>query len=162
MLTKIKDLLNTVKNFLPGKSNKSPSMKEVIYLAYTYTILISLFVAGWIWNWYHNKVADLPIMLQLIVAVFAPASLAFFTFIGRSLVDLNKNGIPDSFEGNDDSDTTNLLGRRISKETINDVRQNVNQNQRTAGQGNQQMPVNPNRTEPIQRPNQSRDPELQE
>ena len=142
MLTKIKDLLNTVKNFLPGKSNASPSMKEIIYLAYTYTVLISLFVAGWIWNWYHNKVADLPIMLQLIVAVFAPASLAFFTFIGRSLVDLNKNGIPDSFEGNDDSDTTNLLGRRISKETINDVKQSDNQSGSTDRRTDRKMPVN--------------------
>lgn len=162
MLQKIKDLLVAAKNFLPGKTNKSPSMKEIIYLAYTYTALISLFVAGWLWNWHHNKVADLPIMLQLITALFAPASLAFFTFIGRSLVDKNKNGIPDSFENDESDNTNNLLGRRISKETITNVRQNDNQNQCITGQSNQPLPVNPNRAGQIQRQDQSRDPELQE
>lgn len=61
-------------------------------------LLISLFIAGWSWQWYASAKIDLPILIQMVNTLTSASAIAAIGFFGRALIDEDEDGIPDEFQ----------------------------------------------------------------
>lgn len=59
---------------------------------------ILLYLAGWICLWGIEKKIDLPALNQLLQTLTGASFIAAIGFIGKGLIDDDKNGIPDEWE----------------------------------------------------------------
>ena len=64
---------------------------------------IMLFIGGWAFVWYRTAEPPLPVMIQFIAAITSVSFVAAIGFFGRALIDGDDNGIPDTFEKEDDN-----------------------------------------------------------
>lgn len=84
-----------------------PSMRMILFICMVYCALLSLFVYGWCWQWRYQDTLDLPMLLNGIKEMSAPAVLAALQFFINSLNDSNGNGIPDTLEGRENENEKN-------------------------------------------------------
>lgn len=61
---------------------------------------ILLFIAAWSWDWYTTGKPNLPVMIQMVVAMTSMSFIAAVGFFGKAMVDKDGDGIPDPFEDN--------------------------------------------------------------
>lgn len=61
---------------------------------------ILLFIVAWSWDWYTTGKPNLPVMIQMVVAMTSMSFIAAVGFFGKAMVDKDGDGIPDSFEDN--------------------------------------------------------------
>ena len=59
---------------------------------------VLLYVAGWIWLWAIQKKVELPALNQLLQTLTGASFIAAIGFIGKGLIDEDRNGIPDQWE----------------------------------------------------------------
>ena len=82
------------KNIIYGRA----SMQMIVFICIVYCLLLGLFVYGWCWQWKYRGILDLPMLLNAIKEMSAPAVLAALQYFIGSLKDANNNGIPDNME----------------------------------------------------------------
>ena len=86
--------LPMLRTFVVGKA----SMRMIVFICLVYCALLSLFVYGWCWQWQHQGILDLAMLLNGIKEMSAPAVLAALQFFISSLHDSNNDGIPDTLQ----------------------------------------------------------------
>ena len=59
---------------------------------------VCLYLAGWVWLWAFQGKVDLPAMNMLIQTLTGASFIAAIGFIGKGLIDEDRNGIPDQWE----------------------------------------------------------------
>lgn len=98
MKDKILQVINTLTSKLPElKGNKYTSL--VIYGFLTITvILFLLFLVGWIYNTYHNSMADLRILVDVMNVFCDPGFAALLLVVLKLGVDTNNNNVADILE----------------------------------------------------------------
>lgn len=88
---------NLVTKLLQIKGNKYTSL--VIYGFLTITvILFLLFLVGWIYNTYHNSMADLRILVDVMNVFCDPGFAALLLIVLKLGVDTNNNNVADILE----------------------------------------------------------------
>lgn len=65
---------------------------------WAYAVLWLLYIAGWLWNFWWLRQADLAALISLGQLMVSPAAAAAFITILRSKTDADHDGIPDSAE----------------------------------------------------------------
>ena len=70
------------------------------YLSYALLLLFCclLYVSGWIFEWVADGRPNLPEMRMFLSSITGIAAVAAVTFVAKSVIDMNGNGIPDDFE----------------------------------------------------------------
>lgn len=71
---------------------------------------VVLYLAGWVWVWAFQRRVDLPALNMLLQTLTGASFIAAIGFIGKGLIDEDRNGIPDEWqkevkEENEKSDT---------------------------------------------------------
>mgnify|MGYP003429442257 CR=1 FL=1 len=59
---------------------------------------VVLYLAGWIWLWAAFRRVDLPALNALLQTLTGASFIAAVGFIGKGLIDEDRNGIPDQWE----------------------------------------------------------------
>jgi len=59
---------------------------------------VCLYLAGWVWLWAFQGKVDLPALNMLLQTLTGASFVAAVGFIGKSLIDDDRNGIPDQWE----------------------------------------------------------------
>ena len=59
---------------------------------------VVLYLAGWIWLWAFQSRVDLPALNMLLQTLTGASFIAAIGFIGKGLIDEDRNGIPDEWE----------------------------------------------------------------
>lgn len=98
MKDKLIQIINNLVTKLPQiKGNKYTSL--VIYGFLTITvILFLLFLVGWIYNTYHNSMADLRILVDVMNVFCDPGFAALLLIVLKLGVDTNNNNVADILE----------------------------------------------------------------
>lgn len=106
MLNQIKGALLSVLN--KGKATVTNTEKPIKYIviAYFFIVLLLLFTyyAAWVYLFMEDK-TTLSDLLAIIQETISATMIGFITFIAGCFVDLNKNGVPDTFES-EEGDTS--------------------------------------------------------
>ena len=66
---------------------------------------IFLYWAGWIWLWAALGRVDLPALNMLLQTLTGASFIAAIGFIGKGLIDEDRNGIPDEWENKKKKET---------------------------------------------------------
>ena len=70
---------------------------------------VLLYVAGWILLWAIQKKVELPALNQLIQTLTGASFIAAIGFIGKGLIDEDRNGIPDEWQNKEEkNDKTDI------------------------------------------------------
>ena len=98
MKDKLIQIINNLVTKLPQiKGNKYTSL--VIYGFLTITvILFLLFLVGWVYNTYHNSMADLRILVDVMSVFCDPGFAALLLIVLKLGVDTNNNNVADILE----------------------------------------------------------------
>ena len=59
---------------------------------------VVLYLAGWVWVWAFQRRVDLPALNMLLQTLTGASFIAAIGFIGKGLIDEDRNGIPDEWE----------------------------------------------------------------
>ena len=59
---------------------------------------IFLYLAAWMWLWWVKNHVDLPALNALLQTLTGASFIAAIGFIGKGLIDEDRNGIPDQWE----------------------------------------------------------------
>ena len=59
---------------------------------------VCLYLAGWVWVWAFQRRVDLPALNMLLQTLTGASFIAAIGFIGKGLIDEDRNGIPDQWE----------------------------------------------------------------
>ena len=97
-------LLDKITGYMNKLSIHANNLKRPIlwivctYLTFISFVIITLFVS-WFVDWNYHGGPNIPIGLQFLDRLIGPGLLAVLTFLCGCLVDIDKDGIPDKFEG---------------------------------------------------------------
>ena len=69
---------------------------------------IILYLSGWVWLWAFQGKVDLPAMIMLLQTLTGASFIAAIGFIGKGLIDEDRNGIPDEWQKEDKNDRTDV------------------------------------------------------
>lgn len=97
-MNKISDWIKAACGKLPSLCGTSESMVVVWLFWSAWVSLFLLFVASYCGNWYESGKADLPALTAFLQTNIGPAAIAAIGFLGKALIDKDKDGIPDEFE----------------------------------------------------------------
>lgn len=59
---------------------------------------VVLYLAGWVWVWAFQSRVDLPALNMLLQTLTGASFIAAIGFIGKGLIDEDRNGIPDEWQ----------------------------------------------------------------
>ena len=65
---------------------------------------IFLYLAAWMWLWWVKNHVDLPALNMLIQTLTGASFIAAIGFIGKGLIDEDRNGIPDEWQKEEKKD----------------------------------------------------------
>lgn len=68
------------------------------YVMWAYAAVWMLYIAGWLFNFWRLRQADLPALISLGQLMVSPAAAAAFIVFLRSKTDADHDGVPDSAE----------------------------------------------------------------
>lgn len=63
---------------------------------------VVLYLAGWVWVWAFQRRVDLPALNMLLQTLTGASFIAAVGFIGKSLIDDDRNGIPDEWQNKEE------------------------------------------------------------
>ena len=63
---------------------------------------VVLYLAGWVWVWAFQSRVDLPALNMLLQTLTGASFIAAVGFIGKSLIDEDRNGIPDEWQNKEE------------------------------------------------------------
>lgn len=63
---------------------------------------IILYLSGWVWLWAFQSRVDLPALNMLLQTLTGASFIAAVGFIGKSLIDEDRNGIPDEWQNKEE------------------------------------------------------------
>lgn len=69
---------------------------------------VVLYLAGWIWLWAVFRRVDLPALNALLQTLTGASFIAAIGFIGKGLIDEDRNGIPDEWQKEEKNDKTDF------------------------------------------------------
>ena len=73
-------------------------MKYICWYALLIIFCCTIYLAAWIYKWYITKTPDIVELRNFIHEIASSPWVAVVGFIGKALVDKNKDGVPDEFE----------------------------------------------------------------
>lgn len=65
---------------------------------------IILYLSGWVWLWAFQGKVDLPAMNMLLQTLTGASFIAAIGFIGKGLIDEDRDGIPDEWQKEEKKD----------------------------------------------------------
>lgn len=65
---------------------------------------VVLYLAGWVWVWAFQSRVDLPALNMLLQTLTGASFIAAIGFIGKGLIDEDRNGIPDEWQKEEKKD----------------------------------------------------------
>ena len=63
---------------------------------------VVLYLAGWVWVWAFQSRVDLPALNMLLQTLTGASFIAAIGFIGKGLIDEDRNGIPDEWQNKEE------------------------------------------------------------
>ena len=63
---------------------------------------VCLYLAGWVWVWAFQRRVDLPALNMLLQTLTGASFIAAIGFIGKGLIDEDRNGIPDEWQNKEE------------------------------------------------------------
>lgn len=69
---------------------------------------VCLYLAGWVWVWASQRRVDLPALNMLIQTLTGASFIAAIGFIGKGLIDEDRDGIPDEWQKEEKDDKTDI------------------------------------------------------
>ena len=69
---------------------------------------VCLYLAGWVWVWASQRRVDLPALNMLIQTLTGASFIAAIGFIGKGLIDDDRDGIPDEWQKEEKDDKTDI------------------------------------------------------
>ena len=63
---------------------------------------VVLYLAGWVWVWAFQQRVDLPALNMLLQTLTGASFIAAIGFIGKGLIDEDRNGIPDEWQNKEE------------------------------------------------------------
>ena len=73
-------------------------MKYIYWYALLIIFCCTVYLAGWGYEWYKNGMPNIVELRNFIHEIASAPWVAVVGFIGKALVDKNKDGVPDEFE----------------------------------------------------------------
>ena len=98
MNQKIRQFIESLQDNLSKISVSNPAKKCVWSYALLLLFCCLLYVSGWIFEWVVDGRPNLSEMRMFLSSVTGVAAVAAVTFVAKSVIDMNNNGIPDDFE----------------------------------------------------------------
>ncbi len=89
------------KELANAKTRLMQFQQPIKYLILGYLAIVFIFVVSYYGFWFYLSITEkiqLPDLLAMIKELVGPAMVGFISFIAGCFVDLNGNGIPDTFE----------------------------------------------------------------
>ena len=79
---------------------KVKGLPRALVIVLMLLIIGSIFLswAGWIWLWAFQSRVDLPALNMLLQTLTGASFIAAIGFIGKGLIDEDRNGIPDEWQ----------------------------------------------------------------
>lgn len=65
---------------------------------------VVLYLSGWVWLWVIQRRVDLPAMNMLLQTLTGASFIAAIGFIGKGLIDEDRDGIPDEWQKEEKKD----------------------------------------------------------
>lgn len=97
-MKKIQDALLKVLGSVGRMKVKGLPRALVIILMLLIIGSIILYLSGWVWLWAFQGKVDLPALNMLLQTLTGASFIAAIGFIGKGLIDEDRNGIPDQWE----------------------------------------------------------------
>lgn len=63
---------------------------------------VCLYLAGWVWVWAFQSRVDLPALNMLLQTLTGASFIAAIGFIGKGLIDEDRDGIPDEWQNKEE------------------------------------------------------------
>lgn len=63
---------------------------------------VCLYLAGWMWVWAFQSRVDLPALNMLLQTLTGASFIAAIGFIGKGLIDEDRDGIPDEWQNKEE------------------------------------------------------------
>ena len=80
------------------RGSAKDSMRIICFYGAGLAGITILYIAGWLWQWYHTEAPDLPALADFFKEFTAPTVVAAITFVSVWHVDKNRDGRPDIAE----------------------------------------------------------------
>lgn len=110
-MKKIQDALLNLMSSLGRMKVRGLPRALVIVLMLLIIGSIILYLSGWVWLWAFQRRVDLPALNMLLQTLTGASFIAAIGFIGKGLIDEDRNGIPDEWQKEDKTDEKSDTGR---------------------------------------------------